>query len=1150
MTQQSPAAYIEWSCVVDRQNLCIGSGRLTMGRRRRLLGPRSDWRKKLPYLVKRQRRMEHKEGSFAVKLGKISKRTTEKDLWSRLGGTQSISGSVQGRDPVISSIHLKNCPDSPYNYAYVNCYCRSEADSIVKRVDKKMLLDSNLLTAKLKSPHSTCEGNSGGVQMPMLDTLCTEFPLPESSGFSEQPWTPQSPCTLAASSPHYTSCGPSQTPPNSSRMKHPRKPESPVHSENSWAPNSPSCPGMAAYWPQSPGSFPTSPTHVPSSPGYAPSCVPFSPSHMVGDAPYSPGTPSGVVKIALDSELKMLENPCVDPGYVPSSPDFAPRYTRGSALPGSPGYVPSCAPLDPPHMMGDGLYSPGTPRKGIPEDSEGSEQLKRPESPGFDPGYLPSSPSFASHRPPHTREDAWYSPGSPRTPESFASGMILETPLCEIPTPWMPGDSKYPEGRGWEASWGDPGRGREVPGDPGQGLMTPWTPGNPGQGLVTPWTPGDPGMQNYRGQPVFSEGRYRPGRLEAAIPESRTSLPEIMPVSKRNSGIGRCDDVATVKVLIHNGNALTEKHVDLHFSSFGKLTSACKIRSGNPDYVYVNFEDPCSAQEARRGSPYCILGATLTALPSKAISCRKPGENSEVVRFVKEVHSCDPLAVKYVIEDSNQRLKEILCSMIKLNPEKGAISVCAEASLAGNINTFVHRRITFHEAKISRVEEVMECCYLPVLADPVILEQFAKSEVPFEVKILRERQYIPLEELAQALAERDVEDVRKLYVQSVKGESTENRWYWKDGSSFEPYDASVNQVLEQAFVSKVPVVEVPIGSCIYKIDIQSMTQTNTRTKNVRKVERRPETQGISVEIRAHSDHLLEVQREVLERMQQSVKSVTVPLGRDVSSIDHLLQIACTGFVSAKKTDNGDILLRGSQGVVTDMELQLTRKILQMKPRQLSNLEAMKKPDSWEPQEDMCELKLVAQGTTEWTGIEDRMKKAQFHVEIVRIERIQNQWLWDMYSQSHKRMSNKNSGEVNERELFHGTRNVPPVKIYNSEQGFDNRLSSRGMWGEGAYFAVRAAYSDRYAYTTPEGHKQMFLAKVITGITYKCSPDNSLKAPPKKSDHPSTLLSSGSMFEDERYDSVSGNTGGSKIFVIYEHGRVYPAYLITYKTGSY
>jgi hypothetical protein len=35
------------------------------------------------------------------------------------------------------------------------------------------------------------------------------------------------------------------------------------------------------------------------------------------------------------------------------------------------------------------------------------------------------------------------------------------------------------------------------------------------------------------------------------------------------------------------------------------------------------------------------------------------------------------------------------------------------------------------------------------------------------------------------------------------------------------------------------------------------------------------------------------------------------------------------------------------------------------------------------------------------------------------------------------------------------------------------------------------------------------------------------------------------FAQVRYDSVSGTTGGSKVYIVYEKGRAYPNYLITY-----
>jgi hypothetical protein len=48
-------------------------------------------------------------------------------------------------------------------------------------------------------------------------------------------------------------------------------------------------------------------------------------------------------------------------------------------------------------------------------------------------------------------------------------------------------------------------------------------------------------------------------------------------------------------------------------------------------------------------------------------------------------------------------------------------------------------------------------------------------------------------------------------------------------------------------------------------------------------------------------------------------------------------------------------------------------------------------------------------------------------------------------------------------LWHGTRENKPSLIYDSQEGFDKRFSSKGMWGEAIYFAVNASYSHMYRY---------------------------------------------------------------------------------------
>ena len=193
---------------------------------------------------------------------------------------------------------------------------------------------------------------------------------------------------------------------------------------------------------------------------------------------------------------------------------------------------------------------------------------------------------------------------------------------------------------------------------------------------------------------------------------------------------------------------------------------------------------------------------------------------------------------------------------------------------------------------------------------------------------------------------------------------------------------------------------------------------------------------------------------------------------------------------------------------------------------------------WDSQQDIVELESVADDSTEWANVKSLLQATLQPSTITSIERIQNKWLWQSYKQSRHRLSGKNKKVINEKLLFHGTRGVPPEKIYKSEKGFDFRFSKKGLWGEGAYFAVNASYSNGFAYQVGQT-RQVFLALVLTGESCNCQPNKSLRQPPKKPH--------GEMFTDERYDSVTGTSRGSQIYVIYDHDKAYPAYIITYET---
>ena len=63
---------------------------------------------------------------------------------------------------------------------------------------------------------------------------------------------------------------------------------------------------------------------------------------------------------------------------------------------------------------------------------------------------------------------------------------------------------------------------------------------------------------------------------------------------------------------------------------------------------------------------------------------------------------------------------------------------------------------------------------------------------------------------------------------------------------------------------------------------------------------------------------------------------------------------------------------------------------------------------------------------------------------------------------------------------------------------------------------------------------MFRVKLLVGAHKHIMPnDNTLKHPP--------LMPGGGA----RYDTVTGDTNGSKVYVVYENGRAYPEYLVTF-----
>lgn len=89
------------------------------------------------------------------------------------------------------------------------------------------------------------------------------------------------------------------------------------------------------------------------------------------------------------------------------------------------------------------------------------------------------------------------------------------------------------------------------------------------------------------------------------------------------------------------------------------------------------------------------------------------------------------------------------------------------------------------------------------------------------------------------------------------------------------------------------------------------------------------------------------------------------------------------------------------------------------------------------------------------------------------------------------------------------------------------------FGNGTYFAVNASYSCNSTYSVPnaQGHKHMYLCKVLTGDFTKGA--GGMFVPPPKNAN------------CDLYDTVVDNPAAPTIFVVFRDDNAYPEYLITF-----
>ncbi|XP_030312336.1 protein mono-ADP-ribosyltransferase TIPARP isoform X2 [Calypte anna] len=203
------------------------------------------------------------------------------------------------------------------------------------------------------------------------------------------------------------------------------------------------------------------------------------------------------------------------------------------------------------------------------------------------------------------------------------------------------------------------------------------------------------------------------------------------------------------------------------------------------------------------------------------------------------------------------------------------------------------------------------------------------------------------------------------------------------------------------------------------------------------------------------------------------------------------------------------------------------------------------PETWinmDPSQDFIQVPVLKEDKS-YRTIYNLFHKTvpETKYKILKILRVQNQFLWEKYKRKKEYMSKKMSGLdriMNERHLFHGTSQDVVDGI--CKHNFDPRVCGKHatMFGQGSYFARKASYSHNFSKRSPRGVHYMFLAKVLTG-RYTVG-NHTMRRPPP--------VNPGSVTSD-LYDSCVDNYFEPQIFVIFNDDQSYPYFIIQYEELS-
>ena len=492
---------------------------------------------------------------------------------------------------------------------------------------------------------------------------------------------------------------------------------------------------------------------------------------------------------------------------------------------------------------------------------------------------------------------------------------------------------------------------------------------------------------------------------------------------------------------------------------------------------------------------------------------------------------------------------EMKLSNVSAKPLKGGrgVLISGDKDKVESAENIVQLQMQLFHSQIITESMNLHCQFIPLLKDPQVFQNIEQEYgVEFNVKLPKgsTKSIVAFSSTIASAASGSypltIESISDYLSSSDAGVVS-----WKfldDDQKFTLMSATDSAEIEKLYqqyllqspglihYSLVPPPSYSIGKWRYIYDFDDMIQCNTSTQKERKIKRVLALDSLSLCLSCRG--LKESVQTSIASLRKTLEGMVTIKAFEGCNTEPIIELARSFCVKVDSSSFANILVFGDRDYLAKVFLVLAerRTSLQSVPLLSSSF-----PPEWESQIKNIELKSVKPSSLEGIKVVSAIRKTMTDANILKIERIQNKFLYTKYDLCRKRMHEKNNGQVNEKWLFHGSSRVSPEKIYESEHGFDFRHSDgSSLWGKGAYFAVNASYSLRsYAYRSPQGYQQIFIAFVLTGDSIRMAKDPTLVTPPTKDD------GSGD------YDSVNGTTGSSQVYIVYDHDKCYPAYLITF-----